>query len=85
MAWVKYNKNGIVNLNRIIDIQLRKELIQRDSYGWAICLYDSKDNKYSTKIYHSLEECTHDFEYLTGCLRSSKQFIDIQIFPQKLA
>ena len=34
MAWVKYNKDGIVNLDRITDIQLRKVLIQRnDNYG----------------------------------------------------
>lgn len=77
MAWVKYNKDGIVNLDRIIDIQLGKVIIQNNIYGWAICLHDSNANRYQSKIYHSIEECTHDFEYITKYLKSGKKFIDM--------
>lgn len=77
MAWVKYNKDGIVNLDRVVDIQLRKVFIQNNSYGWAIFLYDGDANKYQTKTYYSYEEGTRAFNNVIRQLVSNVQYIDI--------
>lgn len=78
MAWVKYNKDGIVNLDRVTDIQLRKVLIQRnDNYGWAIFIYNGDATKYQSKTYYSYEEGVKVFDNLIGKLASNIQYIDI--------
>lgn len=78
MTWVKYNKDGIVNLNRVTDIQLRKVLIQRnDNYGWAIFIYNGDATKYQSKTYYSYEEGVKVFDNLIGQLASNIQYIDI--------
>lgn len=77
MAWIKYNKVGIVNLDRVTDIQLRKVLIQRDSYGWAIFIYNGDTTKYQSKTYYSYEEGAKIFDNLIGQLASNIQYIDI--------
>lgn len=79
MAWVKYNKDGIVNLDRVTDIQLRKVLIRRNDnyYGWAIFIYNSDVNKYQSKTYYSYEEGAKVFDNLIGQLASNVQYIDI--------
>ena len=77
MAWVKYNKYCIINLDRVTDIQLRKVLIQRnDNYGWAI-FYNGDANKYRSKTYYSYEEGAKAFNNLIGQLASNVQYIDI--------
>ena len=78
MTWVKYNKDGIVNLDRVTDIQLRKVLIYRnDTYGWAIFFYNNDANKYQSKTYYSYEKCAKVFDNLIGQLASNVQYIDI--------
>lgn len=78
MAWVKYNKYCIINLDRVTDIQLRKVLIQRnDNYGWAIFIYNGDANKYQSKTYYSYEEGAKAFNNLIGQLASNVQYIDI--------
>ena len=81
MAWIKCDKDQLVNLDKITDITINKVYIAKNNYGWAIYLYAvvyaSGNNRYLTKTYYSLDECMHVFEYLTKCLESGKQYIDI--------
>ena len=79
MAWVKYNKDGIVNLDRVTDIQLRKVRIRRNDnyYGWAIFIYNGDATKYQSKTYYSYEEGEKAFNNLIGQLASNVQYIDI--------
>ena len=78
MAWVKYNKYCIINLDRVTDIQLRKVLIKRnDNYGWAIFIYNGDATKYQSKTYYSYEEGAKVFDNLIGQLASNSQYIDL--------
>lgn len=77
MAWIKCDKDQLVNLDKITDITINKVYIAKNNYGWAIYLYAGGDDRYPTKTYDSLEECMHVFEYLTKCLESGKKYIDI--------
>ena len=81
MAWIKCDKDRLVNLAKITDITINKVLMTKGCYGWTICLYAgvyaSGNNRYLTKTYYSLDECMHVFEYVTECLESGEQYIDI--------
>ena len=77
MSWVKYDKDCLINLDKVIDITVGKTHTTNDNYVWTINFYDIKEHRYPSRIYDSIEECMHDFEYLTICLESGKQYIDI--------
>ena len=75
MAWVKYNNDGLVNLDKIIDINIVKVQDEEGNYIYDIRFYNGEN--YSFKRYTSLEECMRDFEYLVRCLSFGIQFIDM--------
>ena len=75
MAWVKYNNDGLVNLDKIIDINIVKVQDEEGNYIYDIRFYNGEN--YSFKRYTSLEECMHDFYYLVNCLSYGIQFIDM--------
>ena len=75
MAWVKYNNDGLVNLDKIIDINIVKVQDEEGNYIYDIRFYKGED--YLFKRYTSLEECMRDFEYLVRCLSFGIQFIDM--------
>lgn len=79
MTWVKYTKRGLINLDRITEIRVKKIHDTENSYVWIIHLYDGRDN-YLLERYTSFEECMRAFEYLVKCLESGKQYIDITSF-----
>lgn len=84
MAWAKYDKDSLVNLDRITDINIKQDYTVMNRVVYSICFHCGRDNRYFTKPYYkSFEECMHAFEYLTGCLRSGKQFIDMTNIPAK--
>ena len=75
MAWVKYNNDGLVNLDKIIDINIVKLQDEEGNYIYDIRFYNGEN--YSFKRYTSLGECMRDFEYLVRCLSFGIQFIDM--------
>lgn len=75
MAWVKYNNDGLVNLDKITDINIVKVQDKEGNYIYDIRFYTGVD--YLFKRYTSLEECKRDFEYLVRCLSFGIQFIDM--------
>ena len=75
MAWVKYNNDGLVNLDKIIDINIVKVQDEEGNYIYDIRFYNGEN--YSFKRCTSLEECMRDFEYLVRCLSFGIQFIDM--------
>ena len=75
MAWVKYNNDGLVNLDKIIDINIVKVQDEEGNYIYDIRFYNGEN--YSFKRYTSLEKCMHAFEHLTKCLSLGVRFIDI--------
>lgn len=79
MAWIKYDKNSLVNLDKITGIHFREREnpIATNRNGWVIYLYDDENNSFPSKIYNSIDECMNAFDYLTKCLESGKQYIDI--------
>lgn len=79
MSWIKYNKNSLVNLDKITDIHFREREnpIATNRKGWVIYLYDGENISFPSKIYNSIDECMNAFDYLTKCLETGKQYIDI--------
>lgn len=77
MSWVKYDKDSLINLDKVIDINVGKTHTTNGNFVWTINFYDIEEHRYPSRIYNSIEECMHDFEYLTICLESGKQYIDI--------
>lgn len=75
MAWVKYNNDGLVNLDKITDINIVKVQDEEGNYIYDIRFYNGEN--YSFKRYTSLEECMHAFEHLTKWLSLGVRFIDI--------
>lgn len=75
MTWVKYNNDGLVNLDKTTDINIVKVQDEEGNYIYDIRFY--KDENYSFKRYTSLEECMHAFYYLVNCLSYGIQFIDM--------
>ena len=75
MAWIKYEKNDLINLDKTTDIHIEKIQDKKCDYVYDIRFYTGID--YLFKRYTSLEECTHAFEYLVRCLSSGIQFIDM--------
>lgn len=75
MTWVKYGKDDLINLDTTTDIHIEKVHDKGDNYVWNIRFYTGVN--YLFKRYASLEECMRDFEYLTKCLSSGMQYIDI--------
>ena len=75
MAWVKYNNDGLVNLDKIIDINIVKVQDEEGNYIYDIRFYNGEN--YSFKRYTSLEECMHAFKHLTKWLSLGVRFIDI--------
>lgn len=76
MAWIKYDEDGIVNLDKITGIHVREAHIN-NSHGWAIFIHDGGDNTYPTKVYTSWEECMKAFNGLIKRLEFGIQFIDM--------
>ena len=79
MAWVKYEKNDLINLDKNTDIHIEKVQNKKDDYVYDIRFYTGID--YLFKRYASLEECIRAFEYLIKCIESGKQYIDITNIP----
>ena len=75
MAWIKYEKNDLINLDKTTDIHIEKVQDKKCDSVYDIRFYTGID--YLFKRYTSLEECMHSFEYLIKCLESGKQYIDI--------
>ena len=75
MVWVKYEKNDLINLDKLTDIHIEKVQNKKDDYVYDIRFYTGVD--YLFKRYTSLEECMRDFEYLVRCLSFGIQFIDM--------
>lgn len=77
MAWVKYDKDGLVNLDKIVDINIRTIHTVNDNYVWTINFYATQEHRYPSKTYKSFEECMRVFNNLTRQLASNAQYIDI--------
>ena len=75
MAWVKYGKDDLINLDKTTDIHIAKVQDKKGDYVYDIRFYTGVD--YLFKRYTSMEECMQNFEYLTKCLSLGVQLIDI--------
>ena len=75
MAWVKYDKDDLINLDKTTDIHIKKVQDKEGNYIYDIRFYNGEN--YLFKRYTSLEECMRDFEYLVNCLSFGIQFIDM--------
>lgn len=75
MAWVKYDNDDLINLDKTTDIHIAKVQDEKGDYVYNIRFYTGVD--YLFKRYTSLEECMRDFEYLVRCLSFGIQFIDM--------
>ena len=73
MAWIKYDKDGIVNIDKIAHIHVREAHTRK----WAIYFHDGGDNIYHTKVYTSWDECMKAFNDLIRRLEFGIQFIDM--------
>lgn len=76
MTWVKYGKDDLINLDKIIDIHIAKVQDGKGGYVYNIRFFYNAEECLSAR-YTSMEECMQNFEYLTKGLSLGVQLIDI--------